>query len=134
MNRKAISLRNNLAKRTGWLIVAGLLAGCSHVPSDAPPLHTHEIHNQDVVSPLRVAVQAGDEVRWKNMRRQPVKIGLLSHLSGSGLSCNTGFTRFGMLDDTATVPPDGTVGLCFIRAGTIQYTMFGLMSPIRSEA
>jgi len=87
-------------------------------------VRTHYIHIQDAVSPQRLDVHVGDEVRWQNRRSEPVKISLLSQLSGSGVSCQTGFSRFGALDDTATIPPNAYVSLCFARAGSIQYSVW----------
>ncbi len=120
----------------GLLIGAGLLASCAAASPGATPLRTHYIHIQDSVSPHRLDVRVGDEVRWRNLRNEPVKISLLSHLSSAGISCQTGFSRFGMLDDTATIPPNAYVSLCFARAGSIQYNVwlkpadpFGSMTP-----
>jgi hypothetical protein len=76
---------------------------------------------------------AVDKVRWQNLRSEPVRISLLSHLSGSGVSCQTGFSRFGSLDDTATIPPSAYVSLCFARAGSIQYNVWlNPQDPLRS--
>ena len=117
----------------GLLTGAALLASCAAASPDAPPVRTHYIHIQDRVSPQRLDVQVGDEVRWRNLRNEPVKISLLSHLSGTGISCQTGFSRFGMLDDTATIPPNAYVSLCFARAGSIQYNVWlKLEDPVRS--
>lgn len=112
---------------TGWmrlLIWPILLAGCAFLPAHTSPLRTHYVQIQDAVSPQRLDVQVGDEVRWQNLRSEPVRISLLSHLSGSGVSCETGFSHFGSLDDTATIPPNAYVSLCFARAGSIQYNVW----------
>ena len=133
MTTLAVSIRDYLAGGVALLMLSGLLAGCSLIPSSAAPPHTHYIQIQDAVSPPRLEVQVGDEIRWQNLRREPVRISLLSHLSGAGVSCNTGFTRFGVLDDTATIPPDGYVSLCFTRIGAIQYNVWlNLADPLRS--
>ena len=117
----------------GLFTGAALLASCAAASPGAPPLRAHYIHIQDNVSPQRLDVQIGDEVRWQNLRSEPVKISLLSHLSGTGVSCQTGFSRFGMLDDTATIPPHAYVSLCFARAGSIQYNVWlNLEDPVRS--
>ena len=93
----------------GLLIGVELLASCAAASPDTTPLQTHYIHIQDAVNPRRLYVHVGDEVRWQNLRHEPVKISLLGHLSGSGVSCQTGFSRFGSLDDTATIPPNAYV-------------------------
>ena len=121
---------------TGWvrlLIWPILLAGCASAPPGTSLLRTHYIHIQDAVSPQRLEVHIGDEVRWPNLRRAPVRVSLLSQLSGSGVSCRTGFSRFGSLDDTATIPPNSYASLCFARTGSIQYTVWlNLEDPLRS--
>lgn len=114
-------------RATGWVglcLMAGLLAACAAASPGTAPVHTHYIHIQDAVSPQRLDVHVGDEVRWQNLRSEPVKISLLSQLDGSGVSCQTGFSRFGSLDDTATIPPNAYVSLCFARAGSIQYNVW----------
>ncbi|MCC6140967.1 MAG: hypothetical protein IT389_10175 [Nitrospira sp.] len=117
----------------GLLLGAGFLAACALVLPGAPPLHTHYIHIQDAVSPPRLDVQVGDEVRWQNLRDEPVTVSLLSHLSGSSVSCHTGFSRFGSFDDTATIQPKAYVSLCFARAGSIHFNVWlDLQDPLRS--
>ena len=124
---------NHATRLAGLLSGAALLASCAAASPDATPVRTHYIHIQDGVSPQRLDVQIGDEVRWRNLRSEPVKISLLSHLSGAGISCHTGFSSFGMLDDTATIPPNAYVSLCFARAGSIQYNVWlKLEDPVRS--
>ena len=108
----------------GLLIGAVLLAACAAASSGAPPLRTHYIHIQDSVNPPRLDVHVGEEVRWQNLRSEPVRISLLSHLSGSNISCHTGFSRFWILDDTAMIPPNAYVSLCFARAGSVQYNVW----------
>lgn len=124
---------HHATRLAGLLIGTGLLASCAAASPDALPLRTHYIHIQDGVSPQRLDVQVGDEVRWRNLRSEPVKISLLSHLSEAGISSQTGFSRFGMLDDTATIPPNAYVSLCFARARSIQYNVWlKLEDPVRS--
>lgn len=124
---------HHAARLAGLLAAAALLTSCAAASPDASPLRTHYIHIQNGVSPQRLDVQVGDEVRWRNLRSEPVKISLLSHLSGAGISCQTGFSQFGMLDDTATIPPNAYVSLCFARAGSVQYNVWlKIEDPVRS--
>lgn len=122
--RLKVSAAHRAARLGTILIVVGLLTACAAASPDTTPVRTHYIHIQDAVSPQRLDVRIGDEVRWQNLRSEPVRISLLSHLSGSGVSCQTGFSRFGSLDDTATIPPNAYVSLCFARAGSIQYNVW----------
>lgn len=127
------SATHRATRLAGLFIGAGLLAACAAASPGTAPARTHYIHIQDAVNPQRLDVHIGDEVRWQNLRSEPVKISLLSHLSGSGVSCQTGFSRFGSLDDTATISPNAYVSLCFARAGSIQYNVWlNPQDPLRS--
>lgn len=127
------SITHRTTRWVGLCIVAGLLASCAAASPGTAPVRTHHIHIQDAVSPQHLNVHIGDEVRWQNLRSEPVRISLLSHLSGAGVSCQTGFSRFGSLDDTATIPPNAYVSLCFARTGSIQYNVWlRLEDPLRS--
>ena len=100
-----------------------LIAGCANQPA-TQPVRTHDIQIREHVSPQDLYVTTGDEVRWQNLRPDPVKVGLLSHHHLSLVLCEKGFTRFGMVDDTATIPPMGYVSLCFSRPGIVQYNVW----------
>jgi len=117
----------------GLFLGAGFLAACASISPNAVPAHTHFIHIQDAVIPQRLEVHVGDEIRWQNLRDEPVKISLLSHLSGSSVSCQKGFSRFGSFDDTATIPPNAYASLCFAQTGSIHYNVWlNLQDPLRS--
>lgn len=105
------------------LVCLALLAGCANQPG-TQPVRTHDIQIREHVSPQDLYVTTGDEVRWQNLRTDPVKVGLLSHHHLSLVLCEKGFTRFGMVDDTATIPPMGYVSLCFSRPGIVQYNVW----------
>jgi plastocyanin len=127
------SVTHRATRLVGLFLGAGLLAACAAASPGTAPARTHYIHIQDAVSPQRLEVHIGDEVRWQNLRHEPVKISLLSQLSESGVSCRTGFSRFGSLDDTATIPPNAYVSLCFARTGSIQYNVWlNPQDPFRS--
>lgn len=106
------------------VLCLGTLAGCANHGQAKGPGETHDIRILDHISPQQLHVQVGDEVRWHNLRTTPVTIGLLSPLTSDRVSCGKGFTRFGLLDDSATVPPGGYVSLCFARAGAIHYNVW----------
>ena len=115
------------------VLCLGSLASCASSTSVTEPGRTHYVQIQEHVSPQHLYVHVGYEVRWQNRRTAPVTIGLLSTLTADAVSCGKGFTRFGSLDDTATIPPDGYVSLCFARAGTIHYNVWlNPADPLRS--
>ena len=106
------------------LLGMGSVTGCS-TPSRPPePSRIHEIRIADHIRPSLLYVYVGEEVRWHNEREAPVTIGLLSPLTEAQVVCNTGFSRFGSLRDTVTVPPRQSVSLCFSQAGAVQYNVW----------
>lgn len=114
------------AQRNGLtvaLVCLALVAGCANPPG-TQPVRTHDIQIREHVSPQDLYVSIGDEVRWQNLRPDPVKVGLLSHHHLNLVLCEKGFKRFGMVDDTATIPPMGYVSLCFSRPGIVQYNVW----------
>lgn len=118
---------------TAAILCLGSLLSCASPTSVTEPGRTHYVQIQDHVSPQHLYVHVGDEVRWQNRRTAPVTIGLLSPLTADAVSCRKGFARFGSLDDTATIPPDGYASLCFARTGTIHYNVwFNSADPLRS--
>ena len=112
--------RNGL---TAVLVCLALIPGCANQPA-TQPVRTHDIQIREHVSPQDLYVTTGDEVRWQNLRTDPVKVGLLSHHHLDLVSCGKGFKRLGMVDDTATIPPMGYVSVCFSRPGIVQYNVW----------
>ncbi|MFO0707922.1 MAG: hypothetical protein U0412_13840 [Nitrospira sp.] len=116
---------------TGLIFGLALIAGCAHTGS--VPTRTHAITILDTVSPQRLYVQVGEEVRWKNLRNHPVHISLLTPLASDGVSCATGFSHWGVLNDTATIQPNAYASLCFVKAGSVQYNVWlNPDDPLRS--
>lgn len=125
----------SMTQWTGWIfsltLGSGILSGCTH--TGTVPARTHAITIQDTVSPQRLYVQVGEEVRWQNLRSQPVHISLLTPLSSDSVSCATGFSQWGVLNDTATIQPNAYASLCFVKAGSVQYNVWlNPDDPLRS--
>lgn len=104
-------------------VCLALQAGCANPPG-TQPVWTHDIQILEQVSPQDLYVATGDEVRWQNLRSDPVTVWLLSHHQLNLVSCEKGFKRFGLVDDSATIPPMGYMSLCFSRPGIIQYNVW----------
>src|SRR5262249_23649510 len=83
----------------------------------SPSSRTHFIQIREQVSPQDLYVYVGDEVPWQNLRPDPVRVGLLSHPGLDLVSCEKGFTRFGTMQDTATIQPKGVCKYMFLPAG-----------------
>jgi plastocyanin len=115
-------------KSRGGLRIALLslvfLSGCANAVPISSSIRTHFIQIREQVSPQNLYVNVGDEVRWQNLRPDPVKVSLLTRHHPDLVSCEKGFTRFGAMEDTATIPPREYVSLCFSKPGTIQYNVW----------
>ena len=115
-------------KSRGGLSIALLcltfISGCANTSTVSPPIRTHFIQIREQVSPQDLYVNVGDEVRWQNLRPDPVKVSLLTQHRPDLVSCEKGFTRFGAMEDTATILPREYVSLCFSKPGTIQYNVW----------
>lgn len=112
-----------------------LMAACA---SDSPSAKTTAVEPQagtrtgavknivikDAVMPASLTVNAGDEVRWINQRRQPATITFLDPIEHS-ISCRKGFAKaMGMgTDNSTTLDPNETAGLCFTHLGTVRYSV-----------
>ncbi len=126
-----------------WMLralCAGLFlmqAGCGLgvAGSDAPLVR--EIRIADAVKPDPMFANLGEEIRWTNARSAPVRIGFLTMRLLDELSCEQGVkTLFGEVNDLITIPPGGSISLCFGRAGELKYNVWfepqnprGLISP-----
>jgi hypothetical protein len=114
-------------RRSGLMISLACLAfvsGCANASTVSTSTRTHFIQIREQVSPQDLYVYVGDEVRWQNLRPDPVKVSLLSHPRLDLVSCEKGFTRLGTMEDTAIIPPREYVSLCFSQPGTIQYNVW----------
>jgi hypothetical protein len=120
--------RQHRLKRRGALTTAimclAFVLGCASGSTTSRSIRTHFIQIPERVSPQDLHVNVGNEVRWQNLRPDPVKVGLLSHHRLDLVSCEKGFSRFGTMEDTAMIPPREYVSLCFSRPGTIQYNVW----------
>lgn len=106
------------------LACLAFVLGCASGSTTSRSIRTHFIQIREQVSPKDLYVYVGDEVRWQNLRPDPVKVGLLSHVNQDLVSCEKEFARFGSMEDTATIPPREYVSLCFSKPGTIQYNVW----------
>ena len=106
------------------LVCLAFVLGCASGSTTSRSIRTHFIQIREQVSPKDLYVYVGDEVRWQNLRPDPVKVSLLSHHRLDLVSCEKGFTRFGSMEDSATIPPREYVSLCFSQPGTIQYNVW----------
>jgi hypothetical protein len=99
-------------------------SGCASSPETTQRGHVLYVQIRDVVSPLELDASVGDEIRWQNLRSDPVKIGLLDTYELKDVSCARGFTHFGLVYNFAIIAPNDYVSLCVSHRGTIQYNVW----------
>jgi plastocyanin len=77
----------------------------------------------DKLSSGELAVHPGDEVRWVNSRRGPVRVVFLDPISDKQLSCKDNFGGMMTRSDTANLKPNETASACFREPGYVRYTV-----------
>jgi plastocyanin len=120
-------LRNEevtMRKRILLLIVVMLFAvGCAGVSKISRTGAIHEVRIEDTLSQPNLTAEVGDEIRWVNVRTEPVSIEFTPE-SVQSLSCNRGFSNiFGSSKDEAEVDPGESVSLCFSKNGVYKYNV-----------
>lgn len=101
------------------------LSACGHqtVTNSSATVRTIEI--SDVVMPGTLYTSPGEEIRWQNLRANPVRVGFLTMRLLDELACEQGVATFwGGMNDLVTIPPGGSMSLCFVRAGVLQYNVW----------
>jgi hypothetical protein len=88
-----------------------------------PVVRTIEI--TDLVKPGVLYASPGEEIRWQNLRQNPVKVGFLTMTMLEQLGCEKGVSSsFGQVNDFVTIPPGKSISLCLVRPGDLQYNVW----------
>ncbi|HJT20580.1 MAG TPA: hypothetical protein VJ746_08920 [Nitrospira sp.] len=104
---------------------AGLLAACDHHRMNHIPSAARTIEITEVVKPGTVYAKTGEEIRWQNLRDNPVRVGFLSKRLLNDLGCRKGLSAFlGEVDDLVTIEPGESIGICPLRSGVLQYNVW----------
>jgi len=107
------------------ILVVCFLSACGiHSASDTrSTVRTIEI--SDLVKPVTVYAKSGEEIRWQNLRTNPVRIGFLTSRLLDELGCKKGVTNiFGEVSDVITINPGESASLCPLRTGVLQYNVW----------
>ena len=115
-----------------WLLFASIvvLAACATMPETSRTGAVHDVRIEEGLTPERLEVAVGDEVRWINGRTLAVRLEFLPE-DLEGVRCQTGFasllgrvTRvFGQVSEMAVLEPNQAASLCFGREGIITYNV-----------
>lgn len=106
------------------LVLLLLTAGCATVPEPDQSHPVRYVRIRDSVSPKDLYAHIGDEIRWQNLRTEPVMVGLLGAHVLDNVLCQRGFMRFGRMDGITTIQPQDYVSLCFARRGVVRYNVW----------
>lgn len=104
--------------------VMALTIGCATLPETSRTGTIREIRIEETVSPRDLFAVTGDEIRWLNLRVEPVHLGFLGTSPLREVSCEKGFSRFGILQDFVTILPQQSASLCFARPGNVQFNVW----------
>lgn len=124
ITKPAVSWRWSVSMMIVLLPPILLGSGCTSSPETTQQGQVIYVQIRDGVSPLELYASVGDEIRWQNLRSKPVKIGLHDTYRLDDVSCARGFTRFGLVDNFAIIPPNDYVSLCVSHRGVIQYNVW----------
>lgn len=109
------------------------LWGCASGSSPEPERPVRYIQIRDTVEPLVLYATVGDEVRWQNLRPEPVRIGLLGNEDWTSAGCGKGFSWLGLAAEFVTIEPRGYVSLCLSRARTLRFNVWMDADDIRGQ-
>ena len=99
-----------------------LAAGCS-TPATSRTAVIKDIIIADTLSPDKVLVHPGDEIRWVNLRKDNVQLDI-PKLPDKDLACQRGFSGWlGGTKESVPVKPNDTVSLCFDEPTVVNYNV-----------
>jgi plastocyanin len=105
------------------LVLSAATYGCTSLPETTRTATIHDVKVEDKLSAETVRVNAGDEIRWVNVRKLPVQVEVPS-VKSEDLSCQRGFTNWmGSMQEIARLKPNETAALCFKKAGLFNYVV-----------
>ena len=108
-----------------FLGLVSMLSACAQQPGTKDPASVRTIQITEVVAPTVLYAAPGEEVRWTNLRSNPVRLGFLSMRLLDDVGCDHGFrTLLGAMSDLITIPPGESVSICFVRRGDLKYNVW----------
>jgi plastocyanin len=114
-----------ICRREVWtwsvLVLCAAVFGCTSLPDTSRTAVVQDVKIEEKLSSDTLSVRPGDEVRWVNHRKLPVRVEVPS-VTTDDLSCQRGFTNWmGSYRDVAILKPNETAALCFKKPVVINY-------------
>ena len=103
------------------LLALVVMGGCESTPTATRTGGVRDIVIGDKLFAAQVTVNPGDEVRWVNTRRVPVRIVFLNPVSDKQLSCKNNFGGVLTPSGTANLATNQTASACFQNPGSYPY-------------
>lgn len=102
-----------------------MLAACGHQVPTNRVASVRTVQISEAVMPSILYAAPGEEVRWTNLRSNPIRLGFLTMRLLDEVGCDHGIkTLFGQMSDLVTIPPGESVSLCFVRRGDLKYNVW----------
>jgi hypothetical protein len=102
-----------------------MLSACGHQTVTNGLATVRTIQIADRVTPSTLYASPGEQIRWQNLRANPVRVGFLTMRLLDELACEQGVATFwGGASDLVTIPAGESIHLCVVRAGTLQYNVW----------
>lgn len=99
-----------------------LITACQHLPNFSRSGAVRDIAITDRLSAPTVQVNAGDEIRWTNKHRMPVRVTFWDYVLDK-LSCRSNFGGHFYSGADVDLQPDESASLCFSRPSTLLYVV-----------
>ncbi|MEX5213901.1 MAG: hypothetical protein NW703_07020 [Nitrospiraceae bacterium] len=109
------------------------LLGCASGGPPEPDRPVRYIQIRDTVEPQVLYVTVGDEVRWQNLRSEPVRINLLGSEDWTSPGCGKGFSWLGIAREFITIEPREYVSLCVSRPRTLRFNVWMNAGDLRGQ-
>ena len=101
-------------------LILTMLVACQSLPAFSRSGEVKDIAIRDRLSVTVIQVTGGDEIRWTNKLRTPVRITFTDYVLDK-LSCRSNFSGHFYSGADTNLQQNESASLCFYRPGTIRY-------------
>ena len=110
-------------------LVTALWVGCAGFPIGSSGLldtsRTGKVYDINImgneITPKKLSVQPGDEIRWVNHRTAPVQVAFTDPLDVHKLSCERKFAQLTGIRHSTKIGANDSASLCFASPGALTF-------------